>query len=145
MDMDALARIQAKQEILEGLYRYCHAVDRIDPALLAEVWHPGALAHYEGFFDGLAGECMERVVEAHRACEGTSHQVTNALIEVDGDSATSQCYVTACVRAGPADVIVRGRYSDRWSMRGGAWRIDERTYTQDLMETIPVDSAPPAR
>jgi hypothetical protein len=145
MDMDALARMQAKQDILEVLYRYCYAVDRIDPSLLSKVWHPGALAHYGDFFDGPAGECMERVLESHRACEGTSHQVTNAIIDVDGDRATSQCYVTACVRAGPADVIVRGRYSDRWSMRGGEWRIDERSYTQDLMEMIPVDGAPPSR
>jgi hypothetical protein len=145
MDIEALAQIQAKQEILEGLYRYCYAVDRIDPSLLAEVWHPGALAHYEGFFDGPAGECMERVLDSHRACAATSHQVTNAMIEVDGEKGTSQCYVTACVRAGPADVVVRGRYLDRWSRRGGQWRIEERTYTQDLMETIPVDGAPPSR
>jgi SnoaL-like domain len=145
MEIDALARMQAKQEILEGLYRYCHAVDRIDPSLLATVWHTGALAHYEGFFDGPAGECMERVLESHRACEATSHQVTNALIEVAGDSATSQCYVMACVRSGPVDVVVRGRYSDRWSRRDGAWRIDERTYTQDVMELIPVDKPSPAR
>jgi SnoaL-like domain len=145
MDIEALAQMQAKQEILEGLYRYCYAVDRIDPSLLAEVWHPGALAHYEGFFDGPAGECMQRVLDSHRACAATSHQVTNAIIEIDGEKATSQCYVTACVRAGPADVVVRGRYIDRWSRRGGQWRIEERTYTQDLMETIPVDDAPSSR
>ena len=145
MAMDALARMEAKEEILECLYRYCQAVDRIDPSLLARVWHPGALAHYEGFFDGPAGECMERVLDSHRACEATSHQVTNAIIEVDGDSATSLCYVTACVRAGSTDVVVRGRYSDRWSIRDGDWRIDERTYTEDMRELIPVDSLPPAR
>jgi hypothetical protein len=142
MEMDMMARMQAEQEILDGLYRYCYGVDLIDPSLLARVWHPDARAHYDGFFDGPADECMKRVLESHRACEVTSHQVTNALIEVDGDRAMSQSYITASVRAGSVDVVVRGRYSDRWSKRNGQWRIDDRTYTQDMMQRIPVDNPP---
>jgi hypothetical protein len=132
----------AKQEILETLYRYCHAVDRMDPAIWKQVWHDDAVAHYEGIFEGSAEALMEWIFQSHAACNGTSHQVTNAVVEVDGDRATSTSYVTACVRAGSHDVVVRGRYTDHLSLRQGRWRIDERHYDTDLMQTIPVAGLP---
>lgn len=144
-----LETLAAKQAITEVLYRYCHAVDRIDPDMGSKVWHPDGLAHYEGIFEGTGQGCMDFILESHRGTEATSHQLANVLIAVDGDRATSESYVTACIRAGGTDLVVRGRYSDTWSCRAGEWRIDERRYRHDIVQmlavgdqTLPTTDAP---
>jgi hypothetical protein len=133
----------AKQAITEVLYRYCPAIDRIDPDLASRVWHPGGLAHY-GYdsFEGTGADFMLKVLEQHAFSDARSHQITNITIDVDGDRATSEAYVTACIRVGPTDVVVRGRYADAWSCRAGEWLIDERTFHHDLTQLIPVDETP---
>jgi hypothetical protein len=37
---------------------------------------------------------------------------------------------------------MRGRYSDTWSCRAGEWRIDERRYRHDHVQTLTVADAP---
>jgi SnoaL-like domain len=135
---EELGTLLAKQAITEVLYRYCHAVDRIDPELGAAIWHEDGLAHYEGIFEGTGAGFIDFVFEQHRNCDATSHQLTNMLIEVDGERAGSESYVTACIRSSGVDVVVRGRYLDSWSRRQGRWRIDERRYTTDIMQITPV-------
>jgi SnoaL-like domain len=62
------------------------------------------------------------------------------VIVVDGDRATSECYVHACIRVDEAtDIVVRGRYLDCWSCRDGEWRIDECRYENDLTQVIPAN------
>jgi hypothetical protein len=142
---DGLDTLLAKQAITEVLYRYCHAVDRIDPALGAQIWHEDGLALYDDVFEGTGAGFIDYVFEIHRNCDATSHQLTNILIEVDGDRADSESYVTACIRAAGVDVIVRGRYLDTWSCRSGKWRIDQRRYTNDIIQTVTVgDSGLPS-
>ena len=135
---DPMAGLAAKHAITEALSRYCVAVDRIDEEAWWQVWHRDARAHYEEIFEGPAANLMTWIFETHRACEATSHQVSNVLIDVDGPVARSESYVTACVRAGGNDIVARGRYLDVWSSREGAWRIDERRYRSDIIQVIPV-------
>ena len=135
---DAMADLVAKAAITEALHRYCVAVDRIDEATWWQAWHRDARAHYEEIFDGSAASLMAWIFETHRSCEATSHQLSNVLIELDGQTATSESYVTACIRAGGTDVVARGRYFDTWSNRDGGWRIDERRYRSDVLQMIPV-------
>jgi SnoaL-like domain len=130
--------VMDKQAITEVLYRYCHAVDRIDPELASQIWHPDGLAHYEGIFEGTGRQFIDFVFESHRQADATSHQLTNMLIDVDGDRASSESYVTACIRAGGNDIVVRGRYSDTWSRRAGQWRIDDRRYRHDIVQVQPI-------
>jgi hypothetical protein len=136
---DTLETLIAKQAITETLHRYCYAMDRMDPELGAQIWHPDGMAHYgPTIFEGRAADYLKRVFELHRLTKGTSHQVTNIMISVDGDRATSESYVHACIRMNDGnDVVVRGRYLDTWSCRGGEWRIDERRYENDLTQIIP--------
>jgi hypothetical protein len=135
---DATAELAAKGAITEALYRYCVAVDRMDEATWWQVWHRDARAHYEEIFDGAAADLMAWIFETHRSCEATSHQLSNVLIEVAGQTASSESYVTACIRAGGSDVVARGRYLDSWSNRDGGWRIDERRYRNDILQVLPV-------
>jgi ketosteroid isomerase-like protein len=135
---ESLETYAAKQAITEVLSRYCHAVDRIDSDLAARIWHPDGVALYEDVFEGTGADLMEFVFEQHRKADATSHQLANVLIEVHGDRATSESYVTACIRTGGHDITVRGRYSDRWSRRSGQWGIDARRYRHDIVQLSPV-------
>jgi hypothetical protein len=129
----------AKQSMAEALHRYCVSVDRLDEDAWWQVWHPDAVAQYEEMFEGTAGELMSWIFDAHRGCERTSHQIANVLIDVDGEHATSESYLNACVRSNGRDILLWGRYRDAWSTRDGGrtWRIEERWYEGDMMQTLP--------
>ena len=133
---DSLEDLAAKQAITEALHSYCHGLDRFDRAL-ADIWHEGGIANYEGIFEGTGAGFLDWVWPVHEGFERTSHQVTNILIDVNGDQATSETYVTVCLRGAEVDIISRGRYHDRWSCRDGRWGVDERGYTDDIQQTLP--------
>ena len=134
---DAIEELLAKQAITEQLHRYCHGLDRFDRAQ-ADIWHPGGTASYAGIFEGTGQEFLDWVWPVHEGFEATSHQATNILIRLDGpDRATSETYVTVCLRSDAADIVDRGRYSDTWSRRDGRWGIDERRFTGDIQQILP--------
>jgi hypothetical protein len=127
-----------KQAITEVLYRYCRAMDRIDRQATLGVWHPDATCNYSStagvpdmlFRDYLAGSTKSRQGFANH-----SHQITNILIEVEGDRAASEAYFTASLQTVPEGTVTehlwRGRYLDRWSRRDGKWAIDHRQVVFD--------------
>ena len=131
-----------KQAITEMLHRYCYAMDANDRQLGYEVWHADGTAHYEGMFDGLGRDFVDFGQSGHEAAFGrTSHQLTNILIEVAGDQATSRSCVTAAGLIANSDSIyvIRGRYHDQWSRRDGVWRIDSRHFTTDTWQVLPTN------
>ena len=134
---DPLETLVAKQAIVEALHSYCHGLDRFDRAQ-ANIWHPGGTADYGAdIFQGTGDGFLDWVWPVHETFERTSHQVTNILVQVDGDRATSETYVTVCLRNADVDLVNRGRYSDTWSKRDGRWGIDARTYTDDIAQVVP--------
>jgi hypothetical protein len=143
---NALSVLLAKQAITEVLYRYCRALDRMDRDAALAIWHPGGTADYRPFFQGTGAEFVDWVWVQHEGMTGHSHQITNALVEVDGDTAVSESYVTVTLQsaAGPdrtAETVVRGRYLDRWSLRDGRWAVDERRHVPDLQSVTLHDAA----
>ena len=132
------SNLEAKQAIAEALYRYTRAMDRIDPELAKTVWHPDATVDYGLMFKGTAAEYISRVDAMHSPFDGTHHQIGNLLIDVTGDRATSEAYVTArCWNLSDTgeltELIVIGRYCDRWSQRRGHWAMDHRHFVLDMM------------
>jgi len=131
-----------KQEITELVYRYCRAVDRIDPELGYTIWHDGAKADYGSIYKGTGRGFIDFVCEGHRQGLVHSHQITNILIELSDGHAHSESYVTSVMRMMKDDVLMqiatRGRYLDRWAKRGGRWGIEQRHYVHDLDEARPV-------
>lgn len=133
---DGVDELLAKQAITELLHRYCHGLDRFDRAA-ADIWHPGATASYAGIFEGTGEGFLDWVWPVHEGFERTSHQVTNILIDLRGDVASSETYVTVCLRGAEVDIVDRGRYSDVWSRRDGRWGIDARVFTGDIQQIVP--------
>lgn len=138
MSLDVLL---AKQAVTEQLHRYCHGLDRFDRSL-ADIWHPGGTASYGGIFEGTGSAFLDWVWPVHEGFEATSHQLANVLVDVDGDHATSEAYVTVCLRGADVDIVDRGRYSDTWSRRDGRWALDARTYTGDIHQSFPRGAMP---
>jgi len=133
---DTVEILAAKQAITEALHSYCHGLDRFDRDL-ADIWHEGGTADYGDIFQGTGAGFLDWVWPVHETFEVTSHQVTNVLISVDGDRATSETYVTVCLRSATLDIVDRGRYSDTWSFRDGRWAVDARRFTGDIQQIVP--------
>jgi SnoaL-like domain len=144
--------VLAKQAIAEGLYRYCRSMDRMDRDLYETVFEPGARLDYGDYFSGTAEEFGDWVWAQHEGMQAHSHQITNVLAGVDSaaDRATSEAYVTVCLRtkAGPdgkvVDIVERGRYLDRWGRSDdGSWRIGARRYLTDIQQVSDASTSPP--
>lgn len=61
----------------------------------------------------------------------TKHVVTNPIIEIDGETAGSRSYYTVLQQTDdfPLQVVVSGRYGDRFERVDGVWRFTYRGYT----------------
>jgi hypothetical protein len=129
--------VAAKQEITEVIYRYCRGLDRMDRDLALSVWHADGTADYGAMYTGTGPGFVDWVWQAHAGFDRHSHQISNVLIEVTGDRATSESYVTVALWSRPdaehvVEIIGRGRYVDRWSRRDGRWAVDHRQYIHDF-------------
>ena len=94
MSDSTLQSLLDRDAIRDVLSRYCRGLDRMDRPLADTVWHPEGTALYEGIFEGTGAGFLDWVWEAHANMDRHSHQITNVLIELDGDRATSEAYVT---------------------------------------------------
>jgi SnoaL-like domain len=140
--MTDLARLEAaadKQEIADLIYRYCRSMDRMDHEQGYAIWHEDAIVDYgpDGF-QGTGREFIDWVCETHKQLDAHSHQVTNIVIELDGDKAASEAYCIATLRAHRdgkhTQLMVWNRYIDQWSKRNGRWGIDKRVTVIDFDE-----------
>jgi SnoaL-like domain len=135
----------SSQKITQLLYRYCRAVDRIDEELGYTIWHDDAEVDYGRIYRGSAKGLIDFICAAHRRAIVHSHQITNIILEIDGNSARSESYVTSGMRLMDADqlkqITTRGRYLDNWSQREGRWGIHKRLYVHDFDEIRSVTPA----
>jgi SnoaL-like domain len=132
--------IADQHEITDLIYRYCRAMDRIDHELGYSVWHTDGTADYGvDVFVGRGHDFIDHVCRQHSGLLTHSHQMSNIIIELDGDHAGSESCVTATLRMKRDDRLIQmmvwSRYVDRWSRRGGKWGIDHRIAIIDFDET----------
>lgn len=121
-----LRELRDRQEITDVLYRASRAVDRGDIALMESCFHPDGL-DYRGVANGPAANSRDALRAVPMAV--LFHATTNVLIELDGDVANTESYVTAFHHhdAAPGiperDELIRARYVDRFERRDGCWKI----------------------
>lgn len=131
-----------RQAITEQMYRYCRAVDRIDVPLGHSIWHEGAMADYGDFYQGDGRGVIDLICAQHQHLLSHTHQMSNILIEVDGDTAASESYITATLRIEKdqqlQQMTVWSRYIDTWSRRNGRWGLEKRIAVRDFDEVRPV-------
>lgn len=138
-----VATLAAERDIRNVLWRYCRSMDRIDAPLGYSVWHDGGTADYGPLFQGSGRGFIDWVCDYHRPMDAQSHQLSNMMVDVRGDTASSETYVTVALlyKQDGQQVLTtgRGRYLDTWSVRDGRWAIDHRSYVHDFAFTQPVD------
>ncbi|WP_317928988.1 nuclear transport factor 2 family protein [Halioxenophilus sp. WMMB6] len=131
-----------RSAITDLIYQYCRSVDRLDIALGRSIWNSGAFADYGEFYQGDGPGVIDLICKQHQHLQMHSHQVTNILLELSGDSGTSESYVTATLRLEkdnqPMQMMVWSRYIDTWSKREGRWGLDKRIAIRDFDEIRPV-------
>lgn len=144
MEAASLQGLLDKQEITEVIYRYCRAVDRMDRAMAVSIWAPDASVDYGEIYQGKASGLVEVIWRIHATMRAHSHQVSNILIELDGDKAVSEAYFAASLRpltqegTAATQLNARGRYLDRWVRHDGRWLIAHRKIAADFTDMCTV-------
>jgi hypothetical protein len=134
--------------IRDVLSRYCRGLDRMDKSMAYAVFREDAPALYHDMYEGTGRGFVDWVWEAHASMERHSHQISNVLIQLDGDTARSEAYVTVTLWPNYAEdmmeIVCRGRYLDRWQKRDNQWLIVEREHILDMQSTngVPDMDAP---
>jgi SnoaL-like domain len=124
---------------------YMRGLDRLDRELLrAQFWDDAYLEYgiYDGDIDGFADFCMNALRDHVR----NHHFIGQHLIEVEGDTAWGEVYFQAYHRVlddsgQPRDMVVAGRYVDRYDKRGGIWKFAYRSEVVDWARDDPAADA----
>jgi SnoaL-like domain len=129
-----------KQEIYELSCKYMRGLDRLDEKLLLSVFCDDAWCDY-GFTSGLAPEFVSFCIAALREHEANQHMIGNVLIDLDGEQAFGEVYFQAyhkvMAKSGFEDIIIAGRYLDRYERREGQWKFAYRSERVDWSRTQP--------
>ena len=137
--MTGAVEVADRMAIMEQIYRYCRSVDRLDVPLGHSVFHEDSYADFGASYKGPGRGWIDFICVAHLKYLHHSHQVTNIVIEIDGDRAGSEAYVTAKLRSRQGERLVQlefcARYIDTWSRRDGHWAIDRRECVIDFDST----------
>ncbi len=137
-NIDPLQAVADRQTITELLYRYCRSVDRLDEPLGHSIWNDGGIADYGDFYRGDGPGVIDQICAQHRHTLCHSHQMSNIIIQLDGEQAGSESYVTANLRMLQGDQLMQmtvlSRYVDRWSKHNGCWGLDKRIAIRDFDE-----------
>jgi|TARA_B110000908_G_scaffold108947_1_gene127912 hypothetical protein len=151
MTDNRLEELLKKQAIVDIVYRYARAIDRLDEALLRSCFHPGSTHRH--FFEGPSSDSSLPSSDDNpadfvafalgRLCtySRTHHQMGNVIIDfTNTDEATVETYFTAFHRVRPIgdplageqacdtemDYFVGGRYIDQFQRRNNVWGIVSR-------------------
>ncbi len=122
--------LAAKHAITEVLYRYCRAMDRMDRELALSCWHGDGTDDHAPNYTGSAAGFLDWVWPVHAGFIQTRHATANVLIDLEGDRAGVESYVSIVLRArradGLVDLFTQGRYLDDFEHRDGVWAIRHR-------------------
>jgi hypothetical protein len=140
METAQLQALWDQLQIQRLLATYCRGIDRCDKEILKSAYWPDATEEH-GLFNGNAWEFAEFIVPLLKSMKVTMHQISNTLIELDGDKASAETYVSAYhlmdnPDGGQADMVVGGRYLDRFERRRGEWRIAKRLFVHDWNQNL---------
>src|ERR1700730_18674375 len=95
MNLDAFAKLVAKDEIRELVMLYSRGVDRKDGALLRTLYAKHATDTHGDTFDGVAEDYVSFLERSFPHMPYSGHHVCNHLISVDGDEGEGEVYALA--------------------------------------------------
>lgn len=154
-----------RQAILDLIALCSRGLDRIDEATLRSVYHDDAIEDRgEGLFIGRAQDWIDWTLAVLPLFTATQHGILQSLIDVEGDIAFGETYFQVYHRfsdtggedpdanafrlataedfneeldwpEGDTEVILAGRYLDRFEKRNGVWKIAYRKMICDWCRT----------
>ena len=128
-----------KSEIRELVQLFCRAADRKDIELMRSLYHEGATDDHGAFFSGLASEFFEQLPAIQQSMLILHHNITSHIIALDGDRAEGEVYVIAFhqvkTESGPMDLLIGGRYLDRYERKSGQWKFSHRSVLADWVHS----------
>jgi ketosteroid isomerase-like protein len=137
----AMATDPVIQEIMDEfqlrklVHAYCRAVDRGDIDQLRELYHHDAVDAHGGFSAGSADEFLDQLAAARPYIRSMQHHITTVNFAISGRRAEGEIYTisihTLAGRDRDIDLVVGGRYLDKYEKRDGAWKLSERTIVTD--------------
>ncbi|MFN2426164.1 MAG: nuclear transport factor 2 family protein [Candidatus Binatia bacterium] len=140
-----IRRISDHLAIQDVLHRYSTAIDTKDFELLDEVFTVDGVADYtaSGGIRGTLPEIKAWLAGALGIFTVIQHLVTNVAVDVDGDEATTVCYLFNPLGYPREDgrtemLYCGGLYRDRLVRTAAGWRIRER-----VIETLYLDGKLP--
>ena len=125
------------------VYGYAERVDAGDFPGLAELFREATYKGGGPDDPGVVGSAavlavQERMIRRYPdGTPRTKHVTTNLVIDADEDAgtATARSYFTVLqqVEGHPLEIVIAGRYHDRFACRDGAWHLTERVIRCDLI------------
>ena len=124
-----------KQAIYELIMAYCNAADRHDHVKMRTLYHEDAIDDHGHFAKGLAMEFIDKLPEIQKAMEILHHNVTTVNLKLAGDRAEGEVYIIAFHKVKDSgagfDVLIGGRYFDKYEKRSGVWKFSHRAIVAD--------------
>jgi hypothetical protein len=118
------------------------ALDRHDEALMVSVFFEDGWCDY-GFTQGTPAEFARFCISALQSHIANHHMLGNVLIDLNGEEAYGEVYFNAYHKMagehGPEDVVIAGRYLDRYERREGVWKFVYRSERVDFSRTQPTN------
>ena len=127
-------QLKDRQDILDCIQRESRARDRQDADMIAGCWWEDGVDEH-GPLVVRAPDYPARANAGHAAnFHMTSHNITNHLCEIDGDTAYCESYVVGGLfwKDDKTTTIAFGRYLDQLERRQGEWRIVARRCTIEM-------------
>jgi SnoaL-like domain len=132
--------------IIDLAAHYMRGLDRLDEALVAGQFWPEARLEY-GIFSGGPAEFAAFCMAALKDHDRNQHLLGQHLIDfASGDEAFGEVYYQAYHRTtddagAKRDLVIAGRYIDRYERRGGVWKIAYRSELVDWLRDDPAADA----
>jgi len=131
-------RLQAlldREDITALVHSYCNAADRHDHDKMRALYHEDAIDDHGAFFKGLAMAFIDKLPEIQAPMLILHHSVTTVNIALDGDYGEGEIYVLAFHQVQtadqPVDLLIGGRYFDKYEKRAGVWKFSHRAVVAD--------------
>lgn len=139
--MSSLSPDPVLQEMLDEhalrklVHLYCRAVDRGDLETLRDLYHQDVEDQHGAFSSGSVDAFLHRLAASRPHLRSTQHHVTTTNFAISDDVAEGEIYSIAthtfADKRGETEVIVGGRYLDKYEKRHGTWKFLERSIVTD--------------
>jgi ketosteroid isomerase-like protein len=136
-----MSPLELSQEVIDEfqlrklVHAYCRAVDRGDIESLRSLYHHDAVDKHGEFSAGTVDQFLEELTAARPYIRAMQHHITTVNFVIAGDAAEGEIDTiavhTLAGRDHDVDLLIGGRYLDKYERREGAWKIGKRTIVTD--------------